>query len=402
MKVLALVPSFFGPTGDAVNERQLLIALARRVEKCYVVTFVGFKQIFTKRRMELNIVLLENMIRIPFPLPQIHVLIICFAAIIVSCFVSLIGLMLNMLKKIDLIYIRGSFLSIGFLTFRSLAQKTIVKIPAIIEDEITNEGIIKSLIKKIASFTDRLVLAKAGRVAVNGRPLYYELARRRYFIHKYEPLEIPPGIDLNLVEKIKNKVSKEISLDSLNRLKEHYTVGFLGLIEWWQGVDALVKSIAKLKNISLDKPVKLLLVGDGLERRKIENLCRELKVNYEITGFVEHDKALEYLSMFDVLVLPRHRISTTESIIPIKVIEAWALGIPVIVTKHQAFLENRIRNYEDVVYCEPEPDSIAEAILTILRNKELRERLRANGTKLAKQFDYNKIAERLLKTFDDK
>jgi hypothetical protein len=160
MRVLALVPSFFGPSGDAVNERQLLMTLAGKVKRCYIITFIGFKQIFTKRRAELNIPLPKNMILIPLPFPQINILIVCFVAIIVSCFMSIVSLILNMLKKIDLIYIRNSFLSVGFLTFQSLARKTIVKIPTIIEDEITSGGIIKSLIKKITSFTDRLVLAR--------------------------------------------------------------------------------------------------------------------------------------------------------------------------------------------------------------------------------------------------
>jgi len=398
MKVLALVPSFFGPSGDAVNERQLLMALARRVERCYIITFVGFKQIFTKRRAELKMPLPKNVILIPFPFPQIHILAICFAAIIVSCFTSIVGLILNMLKKVDLIYIRGSFLSIGFLTFRSLAQKTIVKIPAIIEDEVTGGGVIKSLIKKFAPFMDRLVLARAGKIAVNGSPLYYELVRRRFFKHKDEPLEIPPGVNLNLIKSVKDKISEKFSP---NLSKEHYIVGFLGLVTWWQGVDILAKSVAKLKKMNLEKSVKLLLVGDGPERRRVEDLCKELEIDYEITGFVEHEKALEYLSMFDVLVLPRYRIFTTESSIPIKVIEAWALGVPVIVTRHKSFLSRNIRDYEDVIYCEPDPNSVTKAILTILTNEELKRKIRANGLRLAEQFDYNKIAERLLKAFDN-
>jgi glycosyltransferase involved in cell wall biosynthesis len=183
--------------------------------------------------------------------------------------------------------------------------------------------------------------------------------------------------------------------------KEHYIVGFLGLITWWQGIDVLAKSVAKLKKMNLEKSVKLLLVGDGPERRRIEDLCKKLEIDYEITGFVKHEKALEYLSMFDVLVLPSYRISTTESIIPIKVIEAWALGVPVIVTRHKSFLSRNIRDYEDVVYCEPDSNSVTKAILTILTNEELKRKIRANGLRLAEQFDYNKIAERLLKAFDN-
>jgi len=398
MKVLAIVPSFFGPTGDAINERQLLMELAGKVKRCYIITFVGFKQIFTKRRAELKISLPKNVTLISFPLPQIPILLACFS-LIFSCFTSIIGLILDVLKRIDLIYIRSSFLSIGFLTFRSLARKTIVKIPAIIEDEIAGESIVKSFIGKLASFTDRLVLAKAKRVAVNSRPFYYKLARRRSYKHEDTPLELPPGVDSKLIEKIKSKVDEEDLLKSSK--KERHIVGFLGLIEWWQGVDTLVRSIAKLKYANLEKPVKLLLVGDGPEKRRIEDLCKKLKVDYEITGFVDHEKALEYLKMFDVLVLPRYKISATEFIVPIKVIEAWALGVPVIATRHEIYTFVGLRDKEDIIFCEPEPNNLAEKILMILRDDELRKKLSKRGRQLAKEFNYDKMVTKLLNAFKD-
>ena len=56
-----------------------------------------------------------------------------------------------------------------------------------------------------------------------------------------------------------------------------------------------------------------------------------------------------YQSQFDVSVSPRKRIGTTELNIPIKVIEAWALGIPIITTKHKVFLKYGIRDLKDII-----------------------------------------------------
>jgi len=153
---------------------------------------------------------------------------------------------------------------------------------------------------------------------------------------------IPAGIDR---EKI--KALKEYPIN--HNTKGHYIIGFIGYLEWWQGVDILVKAVAKIKNL-LDKPVKLLIVGDGPERGKIETLCKELKVNCYITGFVRHENALRYLSIFDVLVIPRISISTIESIIPAKIIEAWALGVPVIATVHEIFKYMNLRDKEDIIF----------------------------------------------------
>ena len=151
MRVLALVPSFYGYTGDAVNERQLLTALSRKVEKMYVITFVSARQVFTKRR-DLRLNLPKNIVIIPLPnLAKIFV-----------AYIAIIGLVSSLLKKVDLIYIRGSFLSMGFLTFRPLAEKTVVKIPAIVEDEYI-DGLKKRIIGKLADIFDRLEALKPYR-----------------------------------------------------------------------------------------------------------------------------------------------------------------------------------------------------------------------------------------------
>jgi len=389
VNIMALVPSFYGSTGDAVNERQLIISLAKKVRRCYLITFIGFKQIFTRRREELKKSYLpRNLIVIPFPFPQINVLIVRLVMIIVSYIVSILSLIIGASKKIDLIYVRDSFLSVGFLAFNSLAKKTIVKINALVEDEIPKECITKSLIGKLSSFFDRLVLARAKRVAVPSRSFYDELVRRRHLKHRENPLELPPGVDINLIKKIKNHTKPS--------LQDNIIIGFLGTFQWWQGIDVLIRSIAILKkNIP---NIKLCLVGDGPLRSTIERLCKKLDVVYEITGFIPHEEALKHLAIMDALVLPRKRISTTELIIPIKVIEAWAMGIPVIVTKTRAFLDNQIKNCKHVIYCEPKPESVANAIFTLLTNNELRAELKMSGPKLAKRFDYNYIAENLLKS----
>jgi len=115
----------------------------------------------------------------------------------------------------------------------------------------------------------------------------------------------------------------------------------------------------------------------------------------EITGFLSHDDALKYLSTFDVMVLPRLKMASTESILPLKVMEAWALGVPVIVTRHKVFHE-KYRDFEDIVYCETEPQDIARAILVLLKNKELRFKLTKRGPELATEFSYKIIADKII------
>jgi glycosyltransferase involved in cell wall biosynthesis len=130
-------------------------------------------------------------------------------------------------------------------------------------------------------------------------------------------------------------------------------------------------------------------------RNKVAEICKKHKVRFVITGFVPHEEALRYLRSFDVLVLPRRRTSATEANIPIKVVEAWALGVPVIVTSHEVFKE-MCKDGQDVLFVEPEPKDVAEKILLLASDRGLREKLVCNGQILAKNFDYDEIAKRLI------
>jgi len=199
---------------------------------------------------------------------------------------------------------------------------------------------------------------------------------------------ISAGVNLSLAEKVKRQISK-------SSLKDTVDIGFLGSLAWWQGVDILVQAAAILKEKVPN--LRIVIIGDGESRHSVEELCKSLDIPYEITGFVSHEDALKRLGTLDIMVLPRKKTPTTESVMPIKVIEAWTLGVPVIVTKHQVFLDNQIKDNEDVIYCEPEPYSVANAIFTLLTNNELRKKLQTNGPKLARQFDYSELTERLLK-----
>jgi len=129
--------------------------------------------------------------------------------------------------------------------------------------------------------------------------------------------------------------------------------------------------------------------------RVLEQKLRSLNIRYTLVGFVPHEDALRLLAGFYTLVLPSIRISTTESSIPIKIIEAWALGVPVIATRHKV-LDDRFKDREDLIFCEPEVKDIADNISLLLGNRELRDELAERSIRLANGFDYERIALRLL------
>ncbi|MFZ8808590.1 MAG: glycosyltransferase family 4 protein, partial [Pyrobaculum sp.] len=183
---------------------------------------------------------------------------------------------------------------------------------------------------------------------------------------------------------------------SINIAKRGYVVGFVGSLFWWQGVDRLVKAVAEVSR-QANQPVTLVIVGDGPERARVEELCQVLGVHCVLTGYVRHEVALALLSVLDVLVVPSVRMSTTSSNIPIKLLEAWALGVPVVITKHRIFEMLGLVDHKHVVFCEPDAADIAEKILMVLTNETFREELIKNGSALAKIFYYDVLVQKMFR-----
>ena len=87
-------------------------------------------------------------------------------------------------------------------------------------------------------------------------------------------------------------------------------------------VDDVVKVFSKIRQ---SIPAKLLLVGDGPERRNIEELCRQLGTCGDITFLGKQDAVEEILSLADLFILPSQKES-----FGLAALEAMACEVPVI------------------------------------------------------------------------
>ncbi len=382
MKILA-ISYLFDKSGAGVNERQLLIELCRDIT-CIILSPIGISNM-RKLRHILSSTYRDfqsgNAFIFPLVIPRLFII-----DIIVSILLSPILFLLNIILKIDLIYIRGSLLAFGPLVFRSLASKAVVKIMALPEEE-ERRPLHRALLRVIAPVIDRFVINRSKFIATPSPLMFRELCLRRGLVPRRAIL-VPPGVDCSKIFALRRS---KIGTDS-------FKVGFVGALFWWQGVDILVRAVAKLA--SSGGRIRLVLVGDGPERNRILGLCHKLKVDCIITGFVNHEMALKIVSQLDVLVVPRVRMSSTENVLPIKIIEAWALGIPVIATRHKIFDYLGLRDGEDLLYCEPEPSDVANKIMILVNDIELRRKLAKNGYLRASEFCYEKISRRLLSTID--
>lgn len=152
-------------------------------------------------------------------------------------------------------------------------------------------------------------------------------------------------------------------------------VGFLGLLEEYQGTGVLLRA-ARIVLEEFDD-VRFLIMGyPNVERYR--RMASDLKIADRVvfTGRVPYGRAREYLSACDVGVSPKRPITEGNG----KLLNYMAVGIPVVATNTPV---NREILGEDGVYADvDDPRSLADALLRVLRDDEL---ARALGDRLRRR-----------------
>ncbi len=168
---------------------------------------------------------------------------------------------------------------------------------------------------------------------------------------------------------------------------------FVGNVDRTKGLDvflAAAKSVLRINSevkfvITLHEPV------ERLESARVL-VSRSLGSSGEVLGVVS-DMA-QLMASVDVVVAP---FRSTEGIsdIPIIVLEAMALGKPVVVTD-LAGVREAIRDGENGLIVEVDnPNELANTIIDLLNNPSLREEIGNNAILCAKQFSYSEISKKL-------
>jgi len=108
-----------------------------------------------------------------------------------------------------------------------------------------------------------------------------------------------------------------------------FTVGFVGTLKAWHGVDVLLEAFAQLHNTEPD--TRLLVVGDGPEREKLEAKVSALAVGdaAEFTGAVQASEVPGLIASMDAAVAPYPALNPFY-FSPLKVFEYMAAGRAVV------------------------------------------------------------------------
>jgi len=193
---------------------------------------------------------------------------------------------------------------------------------------------------------------------------------------------IPGGVDIHKFKKVNTD-----DIDEKFDIKGEKVVVFAGKLTVYKGVKYLVRASKRIKG-------KVLILGDGPERKNLERIVKDEKIsNVKFIGHLgaNTDFLIKFYSRADVFVAP----SVWDEPLGLVILEAMACETPVVVTR-KGGIPLAVKDGLNGFFIKPRnSQDIAEKINALFGNEPLRLKMAKKAREIAvKRFSWEVIARR--------
>jgi glycosyltransferase involved in cell wall biosynthesis len=226
----------------------------------------------------------------------------------------------------------------------------------------------------------------------------YELAKNNNFNRPERLVHINNGVSGKRFNP--NNYDRKFVRESLGLNAEDKVIMFIGRIVKEKGIRELLEAFNNLRN--KHKNLRLIVVGSGVKGDRdgidLESILTGLpdKTRDSIMLLGLRDDIPELLSCADIFSLPSYREG-----LPRSIIEAMAMGKPVVATNIRGCREEVFPNYNGFLCKDRDAKDLELHLDKILSNKELMIKMGENSRKLfLDEFDERLVLKRQLDVFN--
>jgi glycosyltransferase involved in cell wall biosynthesis len=154
-------------------------------------------------------------------------------------------------------------------------------------------------------------------------------------------------------------------------------------------------AIRALNLVNKKQPIHAILVGS---RRTIDKLFMEVKPEFRYTIFsnVDDEILAKLYSNSDIFMFTSYKES-----FGLPPLEAMASGTAVVTTDCGGIRDYAVDGYNSLITPPGDPMAIAEAVIKILNDQRLRDKLSQNGLETAKQWTWDRVTDKFEKAIKE-
>lgn len=195
------------------------------------------------------------------------------------------------------------------------------------------------------------------------------------------------GFDRKKVHLITNGVDTELfkreNRDEETRrqygLEDKFAVCYAGIHGLAQGLEVIIESAELLKE---NKDIEFVFIGEGPEKNSLIELTKKKNLsNVKFLPMQPKKNMPRIIASMDATIIPLKKLDLFKGALPSKMFEALSSELPIVLAV-EGEAEELINNAQAGITVEPENShEIADAVIKLYNDLELRRRLGGNGRK---------------------
>ncbi len=247
--------------------------------------------------------------------------------------------------------------------------------------------------KKIVEYLTKFYCDKTASELIVPTNKTYKLFKEKYKYEKNIHI-VPTGIEVDRF--FEENINKKVVQDLRKRLKftkKDIVTIFVGRLAEEKNVEFLLNAEKKL--IEKNKNIKLLIIGDGPDKEKFEDISKKLEItdNVVFTGKVSWDEIEYYYHTADIFAT-----ASTSETQGLTVIEAMAANVVPVCIDDEAFKSAIVDNLNGYIFKTEE--EYCNIILDLAKSQEIRSKISSQARIQAEHSSSSQYAENVLVVYE--